>query len=132
MLPEPGHSDRLCADLAARQHGVITVAQMQDAGLTNDAISRRRRNGRIHALTRGVYAWGHPRLGPLGPLWVAYLPTGAPPAPRAAPRAPLGRESAAWAWGILPPRRPLHVLARTNKRNRKGIEVHWCTTLTAA
>ena len=47
------------ARLAARQHGVVTFADLIACGFTHDAISVRVRNGRLHPLHRGVYAVGH-------------------------------------------------------------------------
>jgi Transcriptional regulator, AbiEi antitoxin/Protein of unknown function (DUF559) len=50
------------AALAARQHGVVTIAQLVDLGLDRRAVSRWARDGRLHALYRGVYAVGHTAL----------------------------------------------------------------------
>ena len=47
------------ARLAARQHGVVTTADLLACGLTPDGILVRVRNGRLHPLYRGVYAVGH-------------------------------------------------------------------------
>lgn len=45
--------------MAARQHGVLSVAELRACGLSPKAISVRVRNGRLHPLHRGVYAVGH-------------------------------------------------------------------------
>src|SRR5215218_7638078 len=45
--------------LAARQHGVLSVAELVACGLDRDAISVRVRNGRLHPMHKGVYAVGH-------------------------------------------------------------------------
>ena len=48
------------ADAAARQHGVVTRAQLHAAGLGDKAIASRLRKGTLHRVHRGVYAVGHP------------------------------------------------------------------------
>ena len=62
LQAEPEQStarDVQLAKLAARQHGVVTFADLLACGFTHDAISVRVRNGRLHPLHRGVYAVGH-------------------------------------------------------------------------
>ena len=51
--------DVRAARLAARQHGVVSTADLLACGLDHDAISVRVRNGRLHPLHRSVYAVGH-------------------------------------------------------------------------
>jgi very-short-patch-repair endonuclease len=53
------HADRAVAALAARQHGVVSVADLGACGLTSKAISVRASNGRLFEMHRGVYAVGH-------------------------------------------------------------------------
>src|SRR5215217_428011 len=52
-------ADLEVARAAARQHGVLSVADLRACGLTLDAISVRARNGRLHPMHKGVYAVGH-------------------------------------------------------------------------
>ena len=47
------------AKVAARQHGVVSIADLRACGLDRDAIAARVVNGRLHPLHRGVYAVGH-------------------------------------------------------------------------
>jgi len=54
--------DVAVAKLAARQHGVVTFAELRACGLTHDAISVRADNGRLHPVHRAVYAVGHASL----------------------------------------------------------------------
>ena len=91
---EPTTPDVLIAGLAARQHGVVTVAQLLAAGLDHDAIAYRRHVGRLHLLHRGVYAVGHRPPSPLATAIGAVLACG--------PHAALSHRSAAALWRILP------------------------------
>jgi very-short-patch-repair endonuclease len=52
-------ADVRVAQLAARQHGVLTAEELAECGLTPQAIAYRVRIGRLHPLHRGVYAVGH-------------------------------------------------------------------------
>ncbi len=79
-------------DLAEKQHGVISHAQLAELGLGPGAIQHRLRNGRLHPLLRGVYAVGRPQVEPRGHWMAAVLVCG--------PRALLSHRSAAKLWGI--------------------------------
>jgi very-short-patch-repair endonuclease len=52
--------DHLVAALAARQHGVVSTAQLRRIGLSRRAIECRVEAARLHPLHRGVFAVGHP------------------------------------------------------------------------
>jgi predicted transcriptional regulator of viral defense system len=54
--------DRRIAGIAGRQHGVVTVEQLAEAGIDKDGVAWRVRAGRLHRLHRGVYAVGHRSL----------------------------------------------------------------------
>jgi predicted transcriptional regulator of viral defense system len=62
--------DLVLARIAARQHGLLRLAQLLAAGLSRKAISRRVRVGRLHRVYHGVYALGHRGLSRHG-LWLA-------------------------------------------------------------
>jgi very-short-patch-repair endonuclease len=51
--------DAAIADLARRQYGVVTRAQLRALGLTDSGVAARCRRGALHGLHRGVYAVGH-------------------------------------------------------------------------
>ena len=69
------HARPLLADIAARQHGIVTAAQLLASGLTDSAISKRVRRGELHRVGRGVYAVGHDALSREG-RWLAYVLAG--------------------------------------------------------
>jgi very-short-patch-repair endonuclease len=82
------------SELAAGQHGVVSVRQLTALGLDKDAVRRRVRDGRLHLLHRGVYAVGHTRLTREGYWIAAVLGSG--------PGSALSHRSAAALWGIRP------------------------------
>ena len=61
------------AELAFRQHGVVSAAQLRALSLDASAVKRRVRAGELHPIHRGVYAVGHARLDFDGRLWAAVL-----------------------------------------------------------
>jgi hypothetical protein len=86
--------DAVAARIAARQHGVISLAQLNHAGISQRGASRRlgRQPYRIH---RGVFAVGHPGLSREGRWMAAVLACGE--------GAVLSHRSAAAHWGFAPP-----------------------------
>jgi Transcriptional regulator, AbiEi antitoxin len=87
--------DARIAKVAARQHGVISLDQLADAGISEGAASRRTASGRVHRLHRGVYAVGHEAIGEKGRLLAAVLACG--------PGAMLSHLSAAALWRLREP-----------------------------
>jgi predicted transcriptional regulator of viral defense system len=85
--------DRRVAKLAARQWGVVSLAQLRAAGLSDDAVQRRVGAGRLHRLHHGVYAVGHTVLKREGRWLAAVLACG--------DTAVLSHRSAAAHWGLL-------------------------------
>jgi len=79
------------AELAARQHGVVTRAQLLEIGLGYRAIDDRIARGLLHSIHRGVYAVGH-RLRTAEATWLAAV--------LACPGAVLSHRSAAALCGI--------------------------------
>ena len=110
--------DRVVAQLAAGQYGVVSRAQLRGLGLSESAIARRVEAGRLHRVHAGVYAVGHPLLSVRGGWLAAVLACGL--------GAALSHASAAALWGI---RRSDAVIVdvivpRTGARSRPGLRIH--------
>jgi hypothetical protein len=112
--------------LAERQHGVVSLPQLQLHGLSPSAVRQRVATGRLTRIHRAVYAVGHGRLTQHGHWMAAVLAYG--------PRAVLSHRSAAALHGIRPDNRPKIdvTLPSASARSRPGIDVHRSTTLEAA
>ena len=116
---------RLVARIAANQHGVISVGQLAEAGLSPAMINRRVRAGYLHRFYRGVYAVGHTDLSKEGRWIAAVFACG--------PGAVLSHGSAAHLWKLSPKCPPsAHVTVPTHagRANRRGIVLHRSATLT--
>jgi very-short-patch-repair endonuclease/predicted transcriptional regulator of viral defense system len=117
----PPRLDAEIARQAARQHGVVTYAQLLATGLGRRAIEYRLRSGRLIRVRRGVYAIGHPPTSPLARAMAAVLACG--------PHALLSHHSAAVLWKMTARwQRQIHVTVPTRRRH-PGIRVHRSTTL---
>ena len=117
--------DRLVADLAEKQHGVVEHQQLLRLGLSATAIKRRLAAGRLHRIHLGVYAVGHRKLTARGRWMAAVLACG--------PGAVLSHQTAAALWNIRPSSSPaLHVTVPTlDGRRRPGIKIHRTRSLPA-
>jgi predicted transcriptional regulator of viral defense system len=114
------------ATVAARQHGVITTAQLAAAGVDSAGAWRRVQAGRLHRLHRGVFAVGHNQVTQRGRWLAAVLACGQ--------RAVLSYRSAAALWGIrLSSSRLTDVTVRSigGRPSRPGICVHGTRRLSA-
>src|SRR4051794_13965649 len=80
------------AAFADAQHGVVSRAQLLQAGLTRNEIDHRAETGRLIRLYRGVYAVGHQRLTVQGRWMAAVLACG--------PGAVLSHQSAGALWDL--------------------------------
>lgn len=114
--------DEVAAKVAARQHGVVSVAQLLTAGLTRSAISRRAASGRLVRIHSGVYALGHGALSRDAEFMAAVLGAGR--------RSALSHYSAAELQELIRMvRASLIAVVSTTQRKPAGVEVHRCRQL---
>ena len=86
-------TDGPLAELARRQHGVVSLAQLtSELGYSRSAVTRAAAAGRLHRLHRGVYAVGHTSLSLHGRCLAAVFSAGT--------EGLLSHHSAAWLWGL--------------------------------
>ncbi len=122
-MRDKGTADALIAQLAARQYGHITRAQLLAAGLAARTITARIAAGRLVPVHPGVYALGYHRVEPVARAMAAVLACGR--------GAVLSHDSALALWGLRRwPHEP-EVIAPGCVR-RPGIVSHRSRTLTAA
>ncbi|MGE4427923.1 MAG: DUF559 domain-containing protein [Solirubrobacteraceae bacterium] len=123
----PVHWDRVLAELATAQHGVVAGGQLRRAGLTPGAIRHRLRAGRLYVLFPGiaVYAVGHRVLTAHGWWMASVLACGE--------GALLSHRAAGCLWGLLDgtPARTDVTLTRT-PTTLAGVHGHRTRTITAA
>jgi very-short-patch-repair endonuclease len=126
--PDP---DAAIAGIAARQHGVVTLTQLEQAGIHRQGRSTRLQRGRLHRIHRGVFAVGHRGLSREGHWLAAVVATGQ--------GAALSHASAGALWGMLRSpgpdsscvvELPIHVTVIGASESRRGIRVHRSRTLT--
>lgn len=106
------------AALAARQHGVVTRAQLRDVGLTDHQVDHRAGSGRLARIHRGVYRVGPVRT-PRSAEMAAVLACG--------PRAVVSHWSALALWGVRRPGKRgtlVDVALPGGERRRPGLRIH--------
>ena len=115
--------DRLIAELADRQHGVVSHGQLVELGLSRQAIHQRVRSGRLHVVYRGVYAVGRRRIDRRGWWKAATLAAG--------DGAVLSHTSAAALWGLIQSRQSVEVTVptRAGRKRRRGLTIHRTSSL---
>lgn len=119
-----GRHDAL-AELAERQHGVVSIRQLTGPlGYSKASVHRAVSAGRLHQLYRGVFAVGHTSLSLHGQCLAAVLACG--------PNALLSHVSAAWLWDLTKTS-PLSasVCAPGYRKPRPPIRLHEARSLTA-
>ncbi len=107
--------DAVIAELAGRQHGIVSRRNLVEAGVSRDAIKHRLCHARLHVVYRGVYAAGHPELTPDGIRIAAVLAAG--------PGAVLSHRAAAAHWGLRHPT-ALDVTVERSRRQLRRIRIH--------
>ena len=105
----------MVAELAVRQHGVVSVGQLRRIGLDAKAVARGVTAGHLYRLHEGVYAVGRPALSWRGSYLAAVLACG--------PGAVLSHWSAGRIHGLTE-RSRLTVTIPHTRAGPAGIEVH--------
>jgi hypothetical protein len=113
------------AELARRQHGVVSLAQLiSELGYSRSAVTRAAAAGRLHRLYRAVYAVGHTNLSLHGRSLAAVFACG--------PGAVLSHHSAAWLLGIARwSPIPISVTVPSRRAPRPPIRLHHSRALAA-
>lgn len=117
----PGHTSTAhgpLAELADRQHGVVSIRQLTGPlGYSRGEVYRATNAGRLHRLHPGVYAVGYTRLSIHGHCLAAVLACG--------PDALLSHVSAAWLWGLTKTSPlPASVSTPHHRKRRPSIRLH--------
>ena len=121
-MTEPS-TDAEIARRAARQHGVLSRAQLREAGLDRNRIAYRLKVGRLHRVQPRVYAVGHVSPSPLARAMAAVLACG--------PGAVVSHRWAGSLWEMLAGwRGPVEVTTRGRHR-LGGVRVHQTRALAA-
>lgn len=115
--------DRAVAGLAAKQHGIVTVPQLLNAGFTPGVIKRRLAGGWLVRRHQGVYQVGV-CAGRFGDEMAALLASG--------PRSVLGLWAAMGVWGPGERRGVVEVICLGDAAGRRrGIRAHRAAALPA-
>ena len=110
------HPEVRLAQIAAKQHGVVSRRQLRAIGLDDAAIRRRLVRGYLHRVYTGVYAFGNPQLTQEGRWMAAVIGCGQ--------GSVLSHIDAAVLWGFYDRvGRRVHVTVRSH-RSVDGLIVH--------
>jgi len=107
---------RAVAELAATQHGVVSLTKLRRLGISSNAAKKRTRSGHLHRLHRGVYAVGHRAITKRGRYLAAVLAAGL--------GAALSHRAAADLWGLRPSRGQIEVTVPRGRKGPPGVTVH--------
>src|SRR5918997_2481110 len=116
---ERKNASPVLAELARRQWGVVTRAQLAAAGMSDKGVTEWVQSGRLRRLHRGIYAFGHDRLRLEGRWLAAVMACG--------PGAVLSHRDAAQLWELRPSNSGLidvTVPSRNGRIRRRGIRIH--------
>ncbi len=113
------------AELATRQHGVISTRQLAALGYTRSSASKANGVGRLHRVHRGVYQVGYRGLTWEGQCVAAVLAAAPNPAVRGHSPVVASHFAAAWLWDLLRYRpETIHVTVPSTRRSRRSFVVH--------
>lgn len=119
MEGEPDPFAARLGEIAGRQHGVVTTAQVWRLGISKRGFEGLVHSGRLRRLHRGVYAVGH-RASSREATWMAAVLA-------CGDGAVLSHASAAVLWALLKPMSgSAHVSlpSRSGRASRPGIRIH--------
>jgi very-short-patch-repair endonuclease len=125
MTRKSDTSDGRVAELARRQHGVVSIRQLRQLAISDEGVRSWHRSGRLIRVHRGVYAVGHRPQTFESQCFAAILAVGG--------AALVSRRSAAALWELLnPDDGPIHVSVpgRSGRGQHQGVVVHRCPSLT--
>src|SRR5690606_35550457 len=114
------HHIRIVTELAARQHGLVTRAQLLECGVPPDAVYGDVRSGRLRPVHRGIYVYG-PLTSPLMVPMAAVLACGE--------GSFVSHRTAADLWEIFRYRDPQADVSTRRARGRPGIRIHRVRTV---
>jgi very-short-patch-repair endonuclease len=110
--------DRLIAELARRQHGLLSTAQLLKIGVSRRMIARRVERHQLHAIHRGVLSIVPRELMSARAFFMAAVLAGGD-------GAVLSHRSAAALWGIRPSAAPVvDITVPRRTGTRRGIRAH--------
>ena len=104
--------------IAAKQEGIVARPQLLVAGVSNAAIARALRSGRLHRIHSGVYSTQAPELASEDALLIAALLA-------AGDGAALSHGTAAWRWKIIPaPPTSIELAVPRGRTAPRGLTLH--------
>lgn len=124
MRPKYGSPTAKAVRVASGQHGVLTVAQLLDAGFSRDRVKRWHAKGLLHREYRGVYRLGHRARSAEAHYLAAVLACG--------PGALLCGFAAAHHLGLTRGGRPGSEVLTPHHRRVRGVIVHRARRIDAA
>lgn len=118
------------ADLATRQHGVVSTKQLLTLGYSLDSTSDAQLGARFHRLHQGVYAVGHRKLTWHSRCWAAVLGAEANETDEVVWPAVASYGSAAYLWGLYRyAPETIDVTAPIRRRAKRAFRVHFSSIL---
>jgi very-short-patch-repair endonuclease len=113
MSPQDRTVEEALARIARRQHGVVTRAQLLDAGVSSDEIRWRLREGSLIRVHRGVYRVGHKAPSIEARYLAAVVACGQ--------GALLSGQAAGYLWGLIKGTAPPPEVTTKTERRIKGV-----------
>jgi very-short-patch-repair endonuclease len=121
MRPNSRSVTREVAQIAGGQHGVITLGQLLEVGVTRPGVTRWVGKGLLHREFRGVYRFGHRAPDARAHYRAAVMACGE--------GAVLSGLAAAYVFGIVKTKPPAAEVTTTAAREVRGLDTHRVRTL---